>query len=150
MSVTSWYRRHRITARAACARGASSGGRLLRPSFESLEARIVPTLTWSSLPALPTQVYGVAAATDAQGRIYAIGGNNGNFSATVDRYDPSTPDVGWIAVASMNSTRFDAATISADDGTIYVFGGHPAGAGSSPSVEHYDPANNIWNDVAPM
>lgn len=63
-----------------------------------------------------------AAATGPDGRIYAIGGQNGNTSEkTVEVYDPDTNS--WAYVASMSITRASHGAAIGSDGRLYAIAG---------------------------
>jgi hypothetical protein len=69
------------------------------------------------------------AIAGPDGKIYALGGNNGTitFLDTAEAYDPYTDT--WTTVAPMPTARRDlAATAGVRNGVgaIYVFGGHGA------------------------
>ncbi len=67
------------------------------------------TDSWSQVAALPAARYGLAAATGADGTIYALGGANAGFAAqsSVFAYTPATDS--WRSVASLPGARVDLA-----------------------------------------
>ena len=122
---------------------------------------------WRALAPLPT-TRGAAAAADAGGKFYVIGGAAqlppyGNLPIrpiqphrsldTVEEYDPSTNT--WRPRAPMPTARnhMGAGTVS---GKIYVIGGRLTGAfsiampGNTDVVQEFDPAGNAWATRAPM
>jgi len=46
------------------------------------------TQSWGTAPSMPTVRGYLAAARDGSGKIYAIGGYNGNVLNTVEQYSP--------------------------------------------------------------
>ena len=81
------------------------------------------------------------------GKLYAVGGSNGDDGIlnSVERYDPAQD--AWEAVAPMAVRRI-AVGVAVLDGKLYAVGGF--GAGALRSVERYDPALDAWEVVAPM
>ena len=85
------------------------------------------------------------------GRIYAIGGDNGSFLGLVEEYDPVLDT--WTTKAPMRMARGYLAA-AALNGKIYAVGGYN-GSYPDPSaylnvVEEYDPITNSWSYKAPM
>jgi N-acetylneuraminic acid mutarotase len=78
---------------------------------------------WSTVASLPEARRGSAAVADAQGRIYALGGEHNYFPmGSADRYDPETDT--WTELPDLpRQRRFHAATRGAD-GRIYLLAGH--------------------------
>ena len=101
--------------------------------------------TWTPLEAsLNTPRVGLAAATDLNGNLYAIAGENSHVLNSVEVYDPSSSTLNWNPLAaSLNTPRYLPAATTGMDGKIYVIGGSTTGAYKSAvsSVEVYDPAN---------
>lgn len=73
---------------------------------------------------------GLAAATERDGRIYAIGGTPDPIDyaalplhslSTVEALDPRTGC--WTRLPSLQATRFWLGAAAAKDGTIYAIGG---------------------------
>jgi hypothetical protein len=107
-----------------------------------------PAGTWVASEPMSSRRYALGAATDALGRIYAVGGNNGNVAVrSVERYDPGTGL--WNAVAQMSTVREWPAVAAGKDGRIYAIGGNDA-SGALQSAEVYDPAANTWTAIASM
>src|SRR5437868_4466609 len=145
-TMSRWWRKFRKPggdSRRADARRQT----LFRPQLECLEGRIVPA--WVTLAAMPTPRSGLAAATGADGRIYAIGGADasGNPLATVEAYNPTTNT--WTTAANLNTPRSGLAAVEGTDGRIYVIGGMAA-SGLTNLVEAYNPATNAWTQVATL
>jgi hypothetical protein len=71
---------------------------------------------------MPTARYRAAAATAPDGRIYVIGGKNGDGELnTVDIYNPATNT--WSAGPAMSRGRDALAAALGGDGHIYAIGG---------------------------
>ena len=87
------------------------------------------------------------------GKLYAVGGFNGDDGnlSSVERYDPAVG--AWEAVAPMALARFGAG-VAALEGKLYAVGGGVEGEDEdevdSNSVERFDPATNTWEEVSPM
>ena len=72
---------------------------------------------------IPTARFGLGAAVGSNGKLYAVGGNNGSsFLSTVEENDPATNT--WAARASMPTARggLGAATVPSN-GKLYAIGG---------------------------
>ena len=65
----------------------------------------------------------LAAASDADGLVYAIGGwaDANRYESVVEQYDPSTDT--WTTVASLGTGRNRVAAASDADGLVYAIGG---------------------------
>jgi hypothetical protein len=106
--------------------------------------------TWSDGPDLPGALEGPAAAFDAGGRLYVMGGDPSvsppfNDTGTVRALAPGGAT--WTPVAAMAHARNDFPAVRASDGTIFVVGGSTLAdnVGSiTGSVEIYDPARDRW------
>jgi N-acetylneuraminic acid mutarotase len=93
-----------------------------------------------------------AAAAEAGGKLYAIGGiaNGGATpSNTVEVYNPMNDGAGWTSVANLGSARTNARAASVA-GKVFVFGG--CGDANCTSVlgtaEVYDPASDAWTGIS--
>ena len=116
---------------------------LKKPILDKTEG-IQPT-TWKSLASMPTARSLLAAVTGADGRIYAIGGENASGRLdTVEVYDPNTNK--WTKAAPMPTARNHLAATLGPDNLIYAIGG----VGGANIVEAYNPSTNKWTTVAPM
>ena len=89
------------------------------------------------------------SAAEANGLIYAIGGEDseGNILTSVEEYDPSTKT--WTTVASLNTGRERLSAAEAN-GLIYAIGGEDSGGNVLTSVEEYDPSTDTWTTVASL
>ncbi|HEV3085290.1 MAG TPA: kelch repeat-containing protein, partial [Gemmataceae bacterium] len=127
-----------------------------QPPLATAEAYTVNTNLWaSSLPMIQPSA-GLAAVTETDGRIFAIGGATlGGPSNTsiagltnfVQAFSPATNT--WQFVANMPTARSFLAAAVGPDGRIYAIGGNAA-FGPTNIVEAYTPATNTWTTVASM
>lgn len=112
------------------------------------------TSTWTMLSPMQT-ARGGATAQAINGKIYVVGGMDGNGAslASVEVYDPASNT--WSSAAPM-STRRDNPGSATFDGRLYIFGGRTRDAdgtelnGTLATVEMYDPATNNWTARASM
>jgi len=90
-----------------------------------------------------------AWCTDAQNRIYSLGGGlgaGGTNSAYCERYNGLTNT--WEVIAPMNQAVADA-TSASDGSHVLVFGGfNGLGTARVTNVALYDIATNTWSDTA--
>jgi N-acetylneuraminic acid mutarotase len=97
---------------------------------------------------MPTARVGLAAAV-VNGKIYAVGGEDGTFSIifnTVEVYDPSTNS--WSTAGSMPTARLNLAA-AAVNGKVYAIAGeHSTSSLISNTVEVYDPGSDSWSTAA--
>jgi hypothetical protein len=94
--------------------------------------------TWATKAGMPTARYSLSAAAGADGRIYAIGGNNVVFNLwAAEAYTPSTDS--WVAVPNMPTVRTSLAAATGADGRIYVIGGQNGLSAVGAKVEVYTP-----------
>ncbi len=87
-----------------------------------------------------------ATAATAAGRIYVIGGENGEEISSVEVLDPGTGT--WDAGTPMPTARHGIASVVVDD-LVYVLGGTADGVPLS-TVEVYDPVLDSWSRRAAM
>ena len=91
----------------------------------------------------------LAAATGADGRIYAVGGHNLGALNLLEIYDPARNQ--WTLGAPMPTPRYDMGVALGGDGRIYAIGGSGDGVFNVLDVvEAYSPATNSWTTVAPL
>ena len=100
----------------------SVGGGGVIVEAEGPAGELVPD-TWVEVDSLGTARQELAGASDADGLVYAIGGeSDANFHESVaEQYDPSTDT--WTTVASLGTARRRLAGASDADGFIYAIGG---------------------------
>jgi N-acetylneuraminic acid mutarotase len=108
------------------------------------------THSWSALASLPTARGGLALVAARNGRIYAIGGDDGAFGtalATVEAYSIATHS--WTTVAPLPAPRTGLSAVEGNDGRIYAFDGQWQGDGGDyhNSVYAYDPASDTWQTM---
>jgi N-acetylneuraminic acid mutarotase len=107
---------------------------------------------WMVEKSLQNKSMGLAAAVcDAPSSglgqwVYAIGGANPNFLATVAGYD--TVDQTWSARPAMPTARNGIAAATSP-GRIHVLGGFSINAALT-THEVYEPANDAWSTAAPL
>lgn len=114
--------------------------RLELVDLRSVEAYTPSTDTWATLVPMPTARYDVAAATGTDGRIYAIGGTNGEVALnTVEAYTPfpapspglgavGQPGIAGFAVYAQTH-RLNRAMIAVHPARTYQYVGHWTGGG---------------------
>lgn len=103
--------------------------------------------SWTSLAPMPTARGGLGIAV-AYGKIYAIGGTNGNSMLNVnEEYDPVTNR--WSTKAPMPTARSGFA-ISVYQNRIYCIGGSNAENNFIPNTEVYDPVTDTWESKSSM
>lgn len=119
-------------------------------------AAILPTVqiydpqtnTWSSGRSMPVPRYQFPAITAPDGKIYAIGGTDGEREWNrVDVYDPQTDS--WVQAAPMPTARRCLAAVWAVNNTIYALGGL-SGVSSLATVEIYDLTSSTWTSGTPL
>ena len=97
---------------------------------------------WVSGPDMPTPRSGVAAATDDDGKIYAIGGRTGATSGWTDKVEVFSPDDGrWTSAASLPKAMNNPAATRGADGRIYVL--------DQQTLAIYDPDDDRWTTADP-
>jgi N-acetylneuraminic acid mutarotase len=97
--------------------------------FSTVEEYDPKTDKWTQKTDMPTPRWGLSTCV-VNGKIYAIGGNNGNAPlSTMEIYDPVTDK--WIKETDMPTARYDFSA-SVVNGKIYAIGGHGV------AVEEYD------------
>lgn len=106
--------------------------------------------TWTALASMPTARGGLGVA-NVNGRIYAIGGFNGNSPLSVnEEYTPAANE--WTTKSPMPTARSNFA-VAVYNGEIYCIGGTIGGVNSNEFVgnnEVYNPATDTWQTAASM
>lgn len=119
-----------------------------------------PVLGHETEPAIPDKLLGVtnfACATDAERRLYSIGGGPGDQAAVnaagfsnqsgVERFDAALN--AWQLVAALPEARARAAAVYDGNGSILLFGGYGQnGAARTNTVWRYHVAANAWSLAA--
>jgi N-acetylneuraminic acid mutarotase len=116
------------------------------------------TNSWTARAPMLTPREGVAAVTESNGTILAIGGDPQGGDASdpqaahasniVESYDPTANT--WSPRASFPTNISGAQAVRAADGTIYVFGGYSGGGNYLNSVYAYNATNDTWSTRAAM
>jgi N-acetylneuraminic acid mutarotase len=126
-------------------------------ALNTVEAYAPSTDSWATIAPLPLPLYGMAAATGTDGRIYVMGGitstvDNGvhtsAYTNAAEAYTPSTDS--WAPVAPLPSPLSGMAAATGSDGRIYVIGGTTSPGQATNAVEAYTPSTNSWTTVAPL
>jgi N-acetylneuraminic acid mutarotase len=122
----------------------------LAPSGYTPLNQITAGNVWFSMAPMPTARFALAAAVDATGKIYAIGGvgSAGAILSTMEVYNPATN--GWSPAASMPTARAYLAAAADTTGKVYAIGGSADGQSQLSTVEVYNPATNSWSTAASM
>lgn len=93
---------------------------------------------WTDAPDLPTARTHLAAATDLDGRIYAIGGRSGSSNQPTDIVEVYTPSSGsWSTGKPLPSAMGDPSAARGTDGRIYVL--------DAKTLAIYDPGSDSWS-----
>ncbi len=118
----------------------------LNLNLSSVKAEVTAS-SWTSMTPMPTARGGVGVAV-VDGRIYAIGGLNGNNQpvSTTEEYDPQTN--GWTSKMPMPTPRSGFA-IAIYENKIYCIGG-TVGNGYVGNNEVFDPKSNTWETKTSM
>ncbi len=125
------------------------GGPVVPTVVPTVEAYDQKTGSWSAVAPMPTPRRYLMAATDREGRIYAIGGAlAGVFRSVVERYEPTTDT--WSAVSPLPVARCCGAATTGLDGRIYVVGGFANGNIQLSNFDAYDPETDTWSSLAPL
>jgi len=117
-----------------------------------IEAYNPSTDTWTTgLAPMPTARNGLGAGV-INGKIYAVGGDNGSdqYYAKLEVYDPAPNN--WTTKASMPTARACPA-VEVLNGKLYVIGGYNLVDGNATAlntVEVYDPETDSWTTLTPM
>ncbi|MBC8075640.1 MAG: hypothetical protein H7Y32_06145, partial [Chloroflexales bacterium] len=103
--------------------------------------------TWTELPAKPTPVRDVQAAT-LGGKVYVPGGvgADGKPIAALEIYDLQAKS--WISGPALPAPR-SAYGLAVVDGQLYLFGGWD-GSAYRDEVLRLDPATGVWSEQPPM
>lgn len=137
------------------------------------------TSVWSVFSSLPTARSQLGIAL-SNGKIYAVGGNDGGALSVVEELDPAagvtatatrtgtptatatptmtpTPPIasaGWTTRASMPTARMAFGLVTAANGRLYAVGGTTnlfySNAGPLATVEEYDPLAQVWSARSSM
>jgi N-acetylneuraminic acid mutarotase len=133
----------------ALARSLALGGAVLLALIPLIaQGALEPTrLDWGIPAQMPTArgSQGLVVAAP-NGKLYAVGGWNGSYLATVEEYDPATN--AWATKQPMPTARESLGLAAAPNGKLYAVGGY--NGSYLATVEEYDPATNAWATKQPM
>ena len=117
--------------------------------LSSMEIYDPQTNQWTYGPSMLRRRYGHRAVMN-RGKIYAMGGKDGNFTDILDSVECLDPRLllGWQLVAPMMRERSNFATASIDH-KIQVIGGL-GDAGDLKDCEIYNPKTDTWSPCAPL
>ena len=102
------------------------------------------TTGWRALAPMTVARSRFGLAVDAEGYLYAIGGEtSGGKTGAVERYDPAADQ--WTPLSASKPTRVSNISAASIGEWIYVPGGLEAEGGPTAVVEAYQPASAIWN-----
>lgn len=102
---------------------------------------------------MPTGRSALAAATGADGRIYAIGGTKSTLDPPLDAVEAYSPTSNtWTSVAPLPTPRYGLAVALGADGRIYAIGGcdNSVPGVALSTVEAYNPSTNAWTAVGSL
>lgn len=126
------------------------------PTYAVTSTLIYDSITnvWSNGAPIPVGPDGIGTAAQAayNGKIYVIGGDDGDANSNATNYEYTIASNSWTLRAPMPTARENNVAITLN-GKIYVAGG---AQGSDPNYtamntfEVYDPAANTWSALAPM
>jgi len=112
--------------------------------------RLAPGATsWQAAPALPAALDSLAAATGADGSIYAIGGfdsTNPNSYALAENsvYRLAPGATSWQAAPALPAPRSELTAATGADGSIYAIGGDDASGNIQSTVYRLAPGATSW------
>jgi N-acetylneuraminic acid mutarotase len=142
----------RVALSAVAANGllyAAGGSDIQASPLDAFQAYDLMAGGWSVLPSMPTARENLATTTVVDGRVFALGGDNGTGSlGTVEEFDPSTQR--WRGATPMPTARALIAAATGADGRIYVMGGVLDRDQFTNVVEVYSPTMNRWTTCAPL
>ncbi len=108
-----------------------------------VQGQVGPPNSWVGVSSMANPRAGLGAALGRDGRIYAIGGEDGSQVLDVaEAYEASTGS--WNPVKPMPTKRHSLAVSWGPDGKIYALGGTVATGSATNSVEAYDPVTDSW------
>jgi N-acetylneuraminic acid mutarotase len=103
--------------------------------------------SWTTKADLPTGRSGLFMEA-INGRLYAAGGFNGNFSDVNEIYDPAADS--WTTGAPLPTARAFGMSVEYSN-EMYVIGGYNFSPGrASTAVDKYNPTTNTWTSLTAM
>jgi len=119
--------------------GMAGGGGTGLSAVGTVEAYDPRLNKWTTRASMPTPRWLLGVVAGANGKIYAIGGEDETgVLATVEEYDPISD--AWTTKTNMPEPRAAFASVSASNGKIYVIGGF----GRNDLVFEFDPVADTW------
>ena len=107
------------------------------------------TTGWRTLAPMTVARSRFALAVDADGYLYAIGGEtSGGKTGAVERYDPDADQ--WTPITASKPTRVSNIGAASIGEWIYAPGGLEAEGAPTAVVEAYHAADEIWEQVSPI
>ncbi|MBI5865221.1 MAG: hypothetical protein HZB38_12070 [Planctomycetes bacterium] len=112
------------------------------------------TPNWSTIPSMPTARAGAAATFGPDGKLYVIGGSDGNGApiySVVERYDPGTGT--WSTLPSLPAAHTGIGAAAGCGQTIVVVGARSSGqtcGGGGSTTYSYNIIGSTWSVKAPM
>lgn len=134
--------------------GAGGGGLNPLQILDTVEVYDPADDSWATLPSMPSTRTDLAAVTTCDGRLFVIGGDEGDdtecATATIHSYDPIT-GVWDTSHPDMPTALKSLAAATGRDGRIYVMGGIGSGPlPITPFVAAYDPDLRVWDTNLPQ
>lgn len=119
--------------------------------LKTFEVYDLSTETWSTLPDMPTNRWGLSAVA-FNGKIYILGGRSlGVPYSSIEVYDPQMNTWTTITTSSMPTPRYQLTTCLLNN-KIYAIDGwyNSSGGPIYNNVEVYDPITDTWTTYNPM
>jgi N-acetylneuraminic acid mutarotase len=118
-------------------------------AYATVEVYDPSTDSWTTKASMPTARRWVDVATATNGLIYAMGGQVGVASSTinlvtVEAYNPSTDT--WTTKANLPDAMYGFGLVAAANGKLYLIGGADS-TGAVISVYEYNPATDTYTLV---
>ncbi len=104
---------------------------------------------WFTGPSLPVPIIFSAATSTRDGRVWVIGGFDGNGNALATAWAFSQRTGQWAAMPPMSTARGAAQAVTVED-KIYVIGGTPTEVGQLDIVEVFDLRTGKWSTAPSM
>ena len=117
--------------------------------LKTFEVYDLSTETWSALPDMPTNRWGLSVVS-FDGKIYVFGGRTLDFRpASVDVYNPQNNT--WTSITNIPTPRYQLATCVLNNNIFAIDGWYSSGYGPIyDKVEVYKPLTNQWRTETPM
>jgi N-acetylneuraminic acid mutarotase len=117
--------------------------------LKTFEVYDLVTETWSTLPDMPTNRWGLSVVA-FESKIYVFGGRGlVNRPASVDVYDPQ--DSSWTSITNIPTPRYQLATCVIDSNIYAIDGWYSSSSGPIyDTVEVYNPITDVWTTGTSM